>query len=283
VKVFASFPTFSAHLDFYRLSTSFLAMSASTQSRLYIRVLEATGITPASTCHYCHPYIRVSDGHFTIRSRAVDSHVNPHWNQDLYFRHLDENFTDLVFDLVNCDPFGTDTKLASCTLSAAHLALGTFTDDWFPFLPGPDLQVHMILHRPALFEPPFHEEPKSNGQIELSGGPREIFAGYNGADQELDRVYRDLIGQGHPPQSGPRMQRAVESWIQGFGDGHLGGAEGPYFGEMAGALRMMELDIVTGPNNEEEEEDRCELSSEREEDSESGVVERKPPWLFSRS
>jgi hypothetical protein len=227
---------------------------------LHIRVLEATGITPGPSCPYCHPYIRVSDPHFSIRTRAVDNHVNPHWNQDLHFHLLGEDFTEIHFELHNFDPFGSDTKMATYTLSAARLPLGALIDEWFTFLPAPDLRIHMKIHRPALYEPPFHEEPDEiaaeNDVIEFGGGPREIF---DGTDDDGDtdggiHLFRELIAQGGPPPM----------WLQGFGGGR-----------MAEALRQIGIDVVPGgadqaDDADEEEEDRM---SDEEEEDDSDVVE----------
>jgi hypothetical protein len=221
---------------------------------IHIRVLEATGITPDSTMPYCHPYVRVSHRQLTIRTRAVDKHQHPHWNQDLHFQIVDEDCTEIIFDLVSSDPFGSDTKLASCKLTAARLALGALIDEWFTFLPGPDTRVHMKLHRAGPFELPFNEEPNPQENTDYRGGPREIVDGTDddGGDFGFVDLFRQLISQVGEPT--PRAwQGSGASWFQQLS---LGDAPG----------------LNSGMDEEEEEQEgRVEPREHEEEEEEEEV------------
>jgi hypothetical protein len=151
-----------------------------TSSMLHVRVLEATGIAPAPNSPYCHPYIRVSDGHSSVCTRAVDDFVNPHWDQTLRFRLVDRNFTGILFVVLNSNPFGSDEELASCSVSADRLAIGALIDEWFTFIGTPEPRVHIRLHRPNRADTPFLDPAVPRRPIEVVSGPQPVFSGSSG-------------------------------------------------------------------------------------------------------
>jgi hypothetical protein len=117
---------------------------------LHVHLLEGRGLSPAPSRRFCSPCVQISSGAVVRRSRAVDSHLAPAWNQ-----YIDIPLADpVVFAVIDADPFGADTALAEHSLAASSLAPFEITDAWLPLTPGP-AELHLALQRAPAGHPRF--------------------------------------------------------------------------------------------------------------------------------
>jgi hypothetical protein len=142
---------------------------------LHVHVREGRGISPLASRLSCQPCVRVSCGSLMRWTRAVDSHINPLWDQVIHIP-VPDPAVPIVFSLVDSNPFGDDTELAAHTLLATGLTLFDISDIWVALHPAP-AELHVTFQ----YAPPGHTAfaPFGAGQAEvaypqLTGGPEPL-------------------------------------------------------------------------------------------------------------
>jgi hypothetical protein len=194
---------------------------------LHIHVREGRGIDPVPPRVSCQPYVRVTSGSVSRRSRAVDSHVSPYWNQTLHLLLSGP----VTLSLIDSDPFGTEADISHHTLSVPT-SFFEIKDYWLPFTPGSaEVLVTVQLAPPG--HPPFQP---SGAVAEPVVYPELIGPNVIDGPMGFGNAFMRSIAFGRPEDGDiPRdIEMAIEERMRAFDESNRRFADHPRFMDRPG-------------------------------------------------